>query len=641
MTLQKKFFIWLISLVAILALIAITILSGRETQKITIQLEQERAQLGREIISLLTLTDNLMTSQVKSSMRLLQQRINEQGPILQGDRVDVAGRQVPDIVFNQTGQANNFAMVDGVTAIMGGTATLFSRDGNDFIRIATNVITNDKRAIGTALDPNGAAIAAIRNNNAFYGVVDILGNPFVTGYEPIRDATTNAVIGISYVGYRADLEALNKLIVQSRLLEQGFVAVADRSDKIRVHSDNVQADNLTAILSGETIGWQKHTLEFAPWGYKIHLAYAEAELNQLVRNRLLAITGLVSLFGILLIIVVYFLTRKIVIQPLQTVNQSLQNIVQGEGDLTARLNFAQRDEIGVMAAGFDALLQRVQHTIIAVQQVASGLKQSAVIMDNAANDVLQKIHRQTIDTADIAHAISEMTATAQNVAQSALKAETAAAEVTALAQRVMAVIENTVVNSQQQMQAVEKSEQAIFSLTQASTNIAKVLEVINSIAEQTNLLALNAAIEAARAGEQGRGFSVVADEVRSLASRTQASTGEIKQMINGLESGVVAVANINNQYKTTVNDNVKFAGDARKALEAVLNAVEQIKSQNSNIASAAEQQSAVADNIHHKTQQISQLAHDSASQSELTQQTSTQVNAQSEHLVDILSGYRV
>lgn len=640
MTLQKTFFIWLVSLVVALAIVTIILVSGRESAKLTQQLEQERAQLGREIVALLTLTDNLMTAQVKSSMRLLQQRVAEQGSITQGDNVEVAGRQVPDLMFDQVGQANTFELVDGVTAIMGGTATLFSRDGNDFIRISTNVITNDKRAIGTALDPNGAAIAAIRNNTAFYGVVDILGNPFVTGYEPIKDSN-NQVIGISYVGYRADLDALNKLIMQSRLLNQGFVAVVDRNGKIRVHSDNIQTETLQTIISDDIQGWQKHTQDFTPWGYKIYLAYAEEELNNLVNQQLLAIIGLVTLFGFLLIMAVFFLTRKVVIKPLHMVNLSLQNIVQGEGDLTARLNFAQRDEIGVMAAGFDALLQRVQHTIIAVQQVAAGLKQSAVIMDNAAHDVLQKIHRQTIDTADIAHAIAEMTATAQDVAQSALKAETAAAEVTTLAQRVMAVIENTVVNSQQQMQAVEKSEQAISSLTQASTNIAKVLEVINSIAEQTNLLALNAAIEAARAGEQGRGFSVVADEVRSLASRTQASTGEIKQMITGLESGVVAVANINNQYKTTVNDNVKFAGDARKALEAVLNAVEQIKSQNSNIASAAEQQSAVANNIHHKTQQISQLAHDSASQSALTQQTSTQVSAQSEHLVDILSGYRV
>lgn len=640
MTLQKTFIVWLTGLVVVIAIVVIALISGRETDKITLQLEQERTQLGREIMALLTLTDNLMLSQVKSSMRLLNQRISESGAVSVGPAVDVAGRRVNDLVFNGTGQANRFELVDAVTAIMGGTATLFSRDNDDFVRISTNVITNDKRAIGTVLAPTGLAIGAIRRGEAFYGVVDILGNPFVTGYEPIKDSS-NKVIGISYVGYRADLEALNRLVMQSRILSKGFVAIADRSGKVRVHSDNITADAVPQILAGQNEGWQQQTLEFAPWGYKVHLVYSDAERSSLVWQTLGPIIALVVLFGILLIALVFFLTKKVVIQPLNKVNASLANIVEGEGDLTARLNFARKDEIGIMAAGFDALLSRVRQTIVDVQQVSAGLKQSADTMDQAAKQVLQKITRQTRETAEIAHAIEEMTSTAHAVAQGALNAETAAQEVAALAQQVMQVVENTVTNSQQQMQAVDQSEHAIGSLTKASVDIAKVLEVISSIAEQTNLLALNAAIEAARAGEQGRGFSVVADEVRSLASRTQASTGEIKQMIAGLETGVLSVAEINGRYKSTVLDNVKFAEAARKALHAVQAAVEQIKSQNAGIASAAEQQSTVAENINQKTRQISQLAEDSAQQSELTQQTSSGLMRQCETLVTILSGYRV
>lgn len=640
MTLQKTFIVWLTGLVVVIAIVVIALISGRETDKITLQLEQERTQLGREIMALLTLTDNLMLSQVKSSMRLLNQRISESGDVSVGPPVDVAGRKVNDLLLNNTGQANRFDLVDSLTAIMGGTATLFSRDNEDFVRISTNVITNDKRAIGTVLAPTGLAIAAIRRGEAFYGVVDILGNPFVTGYEPIKDSS-NKVIGISYVGYRADLDALNRLVMQSRILSQGFVAIEDRSGKVRVNSDNIPAETVQQILAGKNEGWQQQTLEFAPWGYKVHLVYSDPERSSLVWQTLGPIIALVVLFGILLIALVFFLTKKVVIQPLNKVNASLANIVEGEGDLTARLNFARKDEIGIMAAGFDALLSRVRQTIVDVQQVSKGLKQSADTMDQAAKQVLQKITRQTRETTEIAHAIEEMTSTAHAVAQGALNAETAAQEVATLAQQVMQVVENTVANSQQQMQAVDQSEHAIGSLTKASVDIAKVLEVISSIAEQTNLLALNAAIEAARAGEQGRGFSVVADEVRSLASRTQASTGEIKHMISGLETGVLSVAEINNRYKSTVLDNVKFAEEARSALHAVQSAVEQIKSQNAGIASAAEQQSTVAENINQKTRQISQLAQDSAQQSELTQQTSSGLMRQCETLVTILSGYKV
>ncbi|KUM55176.1 methyl-accepting chemotaxis protein [Rheinheimera sp. EpRS3] len=640
MTLQKTFIVWLTGLVVVIAAIVIALISGREASKLTQQLERERQQLGGEIVALLTLTDNLMQAQVKSSMRLLNQRIAQSGAVSVGPPVDVAGRRVNDLVFNGTGQANRFELVDAVTDIMGGTATLFSRDNNDFVRISTNVITNNNRAIGTVLDPNGLAIAAIRRGTAFYGVVDILGNPFVTGYEPVTDGSNN-VIGISYVGYRADLEALNRIVMQSRLLSQGFVAIEDRSGKVRVNSDNIAVDAVQQILAGQSDGWQQQTLEFAPWGYKVHLVYSETERNGLVWQTLRSLIVLVIVFGILLIAMVFFLTRYVVIQPLNKVNASLANIVEGEGDLTARLNFDRNDEIGTMASGFDALLDRVRRTIVDVQQVSGGLKHSAATMDQAAKQVLHKITQQTHDTSAIANAIEEMTTTSHAVATGALDAETAAQEVATLAQQVMTVIENTVANSQQQMRAVAESEQAINSLTKASQDIAKVLEVINSIAEQTNLLALNAAIEAARAGEQGRGFSVVADEVRSLAGRTQASTGEIKQMISGLESGVVSVAQINSRYKLTVDDNVKFAEGARNALHAVQSAVDQIKSQNAGIASAAEQQSTVAENINQKTRQIRQLAQDSAQQSELTQQTSAALMQQCETLVTILSEYRV
>jgi methyl-accepting chemotaxis protein len=640
MTLQKTFITWLVGLVVVIAVIVIALISGREASKLSQQLEQERQQLGREIIALLTLTDNLMLAQVQSSMRLLNQRIEQSGEITVGQKVEVAGRQVNDLLFNNDGQANSFALVDSVTAIMGGTATLFSRDNDDFVRISTNVISNNSRAIGTLLAPTGLAIAAIRRNEAFYGVVDILGNPFVTGYEPII-ASNKQLVGISYVGYRADLDALNQMIMQSRLLSKGFVAIEDRSGKIRVNSDNISTENVQGVLTEQNTGWHITTTEFTPWGYKVHLVYSEDERNSMVWQTLWSTIALVLLFGILLIALVFFITRRVVIQPINTVNASLADIVDGEGDLTTRLNFIRSDEIGTMANSFDALLNRVRKTIVDVQQVSTGLKHSALTMDNAAKQVLDKIQQQTFDISDIANAIAEMSTTAHAVAKGALEAESATLQVAKLAEQVMTVIEQTITNSQLQIRAVDESEVAIGTLTKASHDIAKVLEVINSIAEQTNLLALNAAIEAARAGEQGRGFSVVADEVRSLAGRTQASTGEIKQMIAGLESGVHSVEQINSRYKLTVTDNVQFAEAARRALHAVQSAVEQIKSQNAGIASAAEQQSTVAENINQKTQQVRQLATDSAQQAKLAQETSNVLSEQCESLVTILAGYRV
>ncbi len=135
MTLQKTFTVWLVSLVVVIAIIATVLLSSREANRLNLQLTLERQQLGREITELLTLTDCLMSAQVKSSMRLLNQRIAQNGPVTVGSEVDVAGRKVNDLLLNSEGQSNRFELVDALTDIMGGTATLFSRDNDDFVRI--------------------------------------------------------------------------------------------------------------------------------------------------------------------------------------------------------------------------------------------------------------------------------------------------------------------------------------------------------------------------------------------------------------------------------------------------------------------------------------------------------------------------
>ncbi|MBU2114661.1 MAG: methyl-accepting chemotaxis protein [Gammaproteobacteria bacterium] len=640
MTLQKTFLVWLTALVTLLALLIIFIISRSNSAELKQQLDNESLKLAREITSLLTVTDNLMQSQVKSSMRLLNERLTKGNIINLGDDVTVAEKTVNDLMINGVGQANNFQLVDSVTEIMGGTATLFTRDGDDFVRISTNVINNGKRAIGTLLDPKGLAIAAIKKSQPFYGVVDILGNPFVTGYEPILDEN-NQVIGISYVGYRADLASLNSLVEKSRLLENGFVAITDRTGKVRVHSDNVAADTVSQILQSNNDAWHQYTSDFPAWGYKVHLFTSEAEKRGLVWQSLWRTILIIGLSGLSLIAVVSLITRKVIIQPLDAVNSSIADIVQGDGDLRARLDFKRSDEIGTVATGFDSLLARIQHTIASINDISLELNSSAQTMHGTSVDVLATTESQLKEITDITHAIEEMTATAQDVAQSALNAETSARSVTEATHKVSSVITSTVSNSKLQLSAIKESDDAISSLNKASLDITKVLEVISSIADQTNLLALNAAIEAARAGEQGRGFSVVADEVRSLASRTQASTGEIRQMIQGLELGVSSVSQINQSYKKTVFDNVKYAEEAEQALEIVKTAAEQITLQNATIASAAEQQSTVASHIQDKTRQVSQFAKTSATKAELAQKTSDMLRLGCDKLTQLLSGFKV
>lgn len=173
--------------------------------------------------------------------------------------------------------------------MVGGTATLFVKQGDDFVRVSTNVKRDNVRAIGTVLDPKGKAIAAIREGKAFYGQVDILGNPFLTGYEPIRNVQ-GEVIGIWYVGYKVDMAVLKTLIEKSRLLQSGFMAVIDDKGTVRFRSGHVSIEQLATRLK-DSVGWELVRQEFATWGFSVLGAYPRAEAEEISRERMLSIIG--------------------------------------------------------------------------------------------------------------------------------------------------------------------------------------------------------------------------------------------------------------------------------------------------------------------------------------------------------------
>jgi len=225
-------------------------------------------------------SEEVELERVKSSMALLKLRGAELGAPSQASSVMVKSTPATQLLLGNTPQANNFTLVDGLTQVMGGTATLFSKTGDDYIRVSTNVIKNGERAIGTKLAPSGKAIKQIQNKNAYYGAVDILGSPYLTGYEPMFDSSGN-VIGIWYVGYSADLKVLEEAILQSHLLEDGFVALRDAKGNIRMHSSHVSDAIVQEALANDK-DWLVTVTPFAPWGYDIILAASSSEKSALI-----------------------------------------------------------------------------------------------------------------------------------------------------------------------------------------------------------------------------------------------------------------------------------------------------------------------------------------------------------------------
>ena len=298
--------------------------------------------------------------------------------------------------------------------------------------------------------------------------------------------------------------------------------------------------------------------------------------------------------------------------PLNTAVTAMKDISEGEGDLTLRLDVSGTDEIGQLASSFNGFITKMQDVIREVTSSTSQLSAAAEEMSMITGETRNGVQRQQSETALVATAINEMSSTVHEVAQNAESAASGASQADNQTEQGKQIVSSTVSSITALAAEVETAATVINQLEKDSESIGSVLEVIRGIAEQTNLLALNAAIEAARAGEQGRGFAVVADEVRSLASRTQESTQEIQEMIERLQKGSRDAVTAMEAGQEQAQQTVEQASQAETALNEISIAVAQINEMNAHIAEASRQQGEVAEEINKNIVNITQVADDSA-----------------------------
>ncbi len=595
MSIQRKFLFALTAVIAVLSILIAVITVFTTSTTISNQIQIQKKDTAERLINILEVTDAIMLERVKSSMALLKQKGSELGLPSQAGLVSVKDTQARQLLLGDREQANNFTLVDGLTEVMGGTATLFSKTGDDYIRISTNVIKDGQRAIGTKLAAGGKAIKQIDQSKPYYGAVDILGNPYITGYEPMFDAA-GSVVGIWYVGYSADLKVLEEAITQSHVLDKGFVALRDGKGNIRMHSSHVTDTQVSQALNNNS-DWIVQVVPFKAWGYDVILAASAEEKSALIGGAVATVLFKILLASAGVLITIWLLIKYIVGQPLDEFIGVVNNLASGEGDLTFRFEATRSDEFGIMARAFNQLLSQLQDTLQQVDEATDVMLAKSETLNSTAERSNKTVEELTRETHKIDSAIAQLQDSADTVSSTIRRSSEAALAADSDTNTSVAVLNQAIRDIESQANDVDASVQVIAELAQASEEISGVMEVIRNIAEQTNLLALNAAIEAARAGEQGRGFAVVADEVRSLASRTQSSTEEIRNMIERLQQGSKVASEKMQQNKDTAFKTVEITRNAGNSLKQALDAVASITRLNKDAVSLADQQKVVANEV--------------------------------------------
>ena len=396
----------------------------------------------------------------------------------------------------------------------------------------------------------------------------------------------------------------------------------------------IQANGKTRIVTFTPV----KGLENVNWsiGLSVDKEKAFAALNTFrtsaVIATVIAVISIIALLGLLI---------RLLLQPLHVMTRAMQNIAEGEGDLTRRLDVTSNDEFGTLGSAFNDFVERIHTSMREVSSATAQVNEVALRVVSASNSSMLNSDEQASRTNSVAAAINELGAAAQEIARNAAQASQQASDARGLATEGQQVVERSISSMQQLSQMLGTSSGHIESLNGKTVNIGQILEVITSISQQTNLLALNAAIEAARAGEAGRGFAVVADEVRNLAHRTQESAQQVQAMIEELQVSARASVSTMDESQRHSEDSVEIANLAGERLVSVTERIGEIDGMNQSVATATEEQTSVVESINMDITEINTLNQEGIENLQSTLRACTDLEQQAARLKQLVGSFRL
>ncbi|MDY0832825.1 methyl-accepting chemotaxis protein [Pseudomonas sp. SED1] len=490
-----------------------------------------------------------------------------------------------------------------------------------------------------------------------------LTEPYIdaaTGQLIISIATPSSKAGqsVGVVGGDLSLQTLVDNIGALNFGGMGYAFLVSADGKVLVHPDkNLVMKTLADVYPKSTpkissdfsevdVDGKTRIVTFTPikglpsvnWylGLSVDKDKSFAMLSEFRTSAIIA-----TIIAVVIIIALLGMLIRILLQPLHVMTRAMEDIADGEGDLTRRLTIQNHDEFGVLGIAFNRFVERIHTSIREVSSATEHVNEVALRVVSASNSSMINSDEQANRTNSVAAAINELGAAAQEIARNAAQASNQATDARHLAEDGQHVVERNIKAMNQLSQMISASSTNIEALNSKTVNIGQILEVITSISQQTNLLALNAAIEAARAGEAGRGFAVVADEVRNLAHRTQESAQQVQKMIEELQVGARDSVSTMSESQRHSQDSVEIANLAGERLNSVTQRIGEIDGMNQSVATATEEQTSVVESINMDITEINTLNQEGVENLQSTLRACSDLKQQAARLKQLVGSFRI